>query len=76
MSRKNNNLTKTVLADEFNDALEYDETTAPLLSEAERYYADQLIKRGLKVRFNEIHILSQGESQTVFSILRSNIAEL
>ncbi len=77
MSKKNkSHLTKEFLATEFDEARDYDESTAVSLSKKECFYADQLVRRGMKVRFNEIHILSKGESSTVFSILRETIADL
>ncbi len=61
------------LTDEFEEAEIFSAETEHLLNEVERYFANDLTSKGIHVRFNDLHILAKGKSNTVFSHLRANL---
>lgn len=68
-------LTKKALTEEFEEAEVFGEDTKHLLNEVEKVYAEILSGKGMEVRFNDLHILAKGDSNTVFTHLRSNLPE-
>lgn len=71
--KKDGELTKKALTEEFWEAEVFNDETESQLNEVERFFANQLKEKGMEVRFNNLHILAKGESNTVFSHLRSNL---
>jgi len=68
------NIVKNLFSAEFSDAFEYSEQTKYQLTEREQFYADELIKQGYEVRFNETKVFNRkGKSGNPVSILRNNL---
>lgn len=61
------------LTDEFDEAEIFSAETEHMLNEVQRYFAKDLVNKGMEVRFNDLHILVKGESNTIFSHLRDNL---
>lgn len=61
------------ITDEFEEAYVFSDKTAHLLNKVEQYFCNDLVSKGMDVRFNDLHILAKGESNTVFSHLRANL---
>lgn len=61
------------ITDEFEEAYVFSDKTEHLLNKVEQYFCNDLANKGMDVRFNDLHILAKGESNTVFSHLRDNL---
>lgn len=66
-------LIERTLSEEFDEAEVFTAETEHQLNEVEQYFARDLKTKGMDVRFNKLHILVRGESNTVFSYLRDNL---